>query len=110
MRVSNSRKLTSTALAAALLVSATAASAATRPSSASLQTASPWMSLSLLSTSSSAGAATSAAAAQGEDSNFTHPPIAPLLVILATLGVMIYIALKDDDSDHRFGSPPVSPT
>jgi hypothetical protein len=57
---------------------------------------------------SSSSAASSAAAAQGyERPGF--PPIAPLLVILATIAAAIYIAVKDDDGGHVDLPLPASP-
>jgi hypothetical protein len=48
-------------------------------------------------TSTSSSAAT-AAAAQGEDGP-GFPPIVPLIVILGTIALGVYIVTKDDDDD-----------
>ena len=54
------------------------------------------------------GAASAAAAAQGDDGP-GFPPIAPLVVILGTIALAIWILVHDEDDDDFFDIEPVSP-
>ena len=99
------RNITAAAAAISLCIVPTAAIAATPVASAAAAPVAaapvnPWLALSAMTTSSSA--VSSAAAAQGEDGD-GGVPILPLAVILATIGVAVYILVKDDSSD------PISP-
>jgi hypothetical protein len=110
------RKITAAAVAMSLCAVPTAAIAASPaapvampatavPASQTAAPTSPWLTLSAMTTSSSA--ATAAAAAEDYDDGPGWPPIAPLIVILATIAVAIYIVTKDDSGDLHF--QPVSP-
>jgi hypothetical protein len=105
------RKLTATAAAIALVAVPTAgiAAAQTTPRPAATQAAaapvSPWLTLSAMTSSSSSAAST--AALQYEDEGPGFPPIAPLIVILGTIALGVYILTKDDDDDDL--GFPVSP-
>jgi len=108
------RKFTATAVALSLCAVPTAAIAATpaAPIAATQAAATPassWLTLSAMTTSSSA--ATAAAAAQYDDDDGPgFPPIAPLIVILATIAGMIYILVSDNDGGFDLNLPePVSP-
>jgi len=96
------RKFTSAAIAMSLCAVPTAAVAATpavpvASTQAAAVPASPWLTLSALTTSSSAAtSAAAAAAAQDNDNGPGWPPIAPLVVILATIAAMVYILVKDN--------------
>jgi len=61
-------------------------------------------------TTSSSAATTAAAARDYDDRGPGFPPIAPLLVILATIAVAIYILVKDNDGHIGFHPNPVSPS
>lgn len=103
------RKLTAAAVATSLLAVSTSAIAAApaAPRAASptaTASANPWLTLSAM-TSTSSSAAT-AAAAQGEEGP-GFPPIAPLIVILGTIALGVYILTKNDDDDDL--GLPVSP-
>ena len=107
------RKLTTIALALALCAVPTGAIAA-RPApaaapaatTAASPAANPWLTLSAM-TSSSASAS---AAAQGDyDDRPGFPPLPVLAVILATIGVAIYILVADDDDDDDDIFFPISP-
>ena len=109
------RKITGAAIALSLCAVPTAAIAATstRAAPAAVPAAAPaptnpWLTLSAMTTSSSA--ATSAAAAQGyDDEGPSFPPVIPLVIILATIAMAIYIVTKDDkDGDFSLVNP-VSP-
>jgi len=96
------RKITAASIAVSLCAVPTAAIGAAPAPVALSQTAAatpvnPWLTLSAMTSSSSAAA--TAAAAQG-DGEPGFPPIAPLVVILATIAVAIYILVKDDDGGH----------
>jgi CubicO group peptidase (beta-lactamase class C family) len=98
------RKLTAAAIAMSLLAVPTGAIAgAAPPTAAPTASASPWVKLSAMTSTSSSAAA---AAVQGEDGP-GFPPIAPLVVILGTIALAVYILTKDDD-DEDLGLP-VSP-
>lgn len=108
------RKITAAAVALSLCAVPTAAIAATPapPAAATRVAATPassWLALSAMTTSSSA--ASTAAAAQDYDDGPGFPPIAPLIVILATIAAAIYIAAKGDgNGEFDLNLPtPVSP-
>jgi len=107
------RKITAAAVAMSLCAVPTAAIGASPISSAArvatTQT-SPWLTLSAMTTSSSAASA--AAAAQSDDGGTGFPPVVPLVIILATIALGIYILTKDDDDgDFNFiPGEPVSPS
>lgn len=94
------RKLTAAAIATSLLAVPTAgiaaAPAAARAPAAATTAANPWVALSAMTSSSSA---TTTAAAQDYDDGPGFPPIAPLVVILATIALGVYILTKNDDDD-----------
>jgi hypothetical protein len=101
-------KATAAAVAISLCVVPTAAigaSPAPAVPATSATATSPWVTLSALSANSSA--ATTAVALQDDDGP-GFPPIAPLVVILATIALAVYIAVKDDNDDLDFEFP-VSP-
>lgn len=105
------RKITALAVAGSMCVVPTAAIGASRPAAAApapvaVAPASPWVALSAMTASSSAA---SAAAAQDIDEGPGFPPIAPLLVIVATIAAAIYIATRNDDHGHVHFVIPVSP-
>ena len=85
---------------------ATAAAAPQAPATAA--PTNPWLTLGAMTSSSSAASA--AVVAQDDDDGPGFPPIAPLLVILATIAVGIYILVSDDDGHIDIPLPdPVSP-
>ena len=86
------------AIAAAPAAPRTATPAATSPQ------ASTWVKLSAM-TSTSTSASTAVALQDDDGPGF--PPIAPLIVILGTIALAVYILTKDDD-DEPLGFP-VSP-
>lgn len=96
------RKLTAAAIATSLLAVSTASiaaapAAARAPAPAATTTqANPWIALSAMTSSSSSAAA----AAQDNDGGPGFPPIAPLIVILGTIALAVYILTKDDDEDE----------
>lgn len=95
------RKITAAAIAASLTVVPTGAIAAspaapTAAPAASATPANPWLALSAMTSTSSSAA--SAAALQDDDGP-GFPPIAPLIVILGTIALAVYILTKDDDGD-----------
>jgi len=101
------RKITAAAIAFSLCAVPTAAiGASPTPAVAPVAAApaSPWLTLSAMTTSSSA--ATSAVAAQDGDGGPGFPPVVPLVIILATVALAIYILTKDDN-DGDFS--PISP-
>ncbi|MFL6724323.1 MAG: hypothetical protein ACJ8FC_03655 [Sphingomicrobium sp.] len=110
------RKFTAASVAAALFVVPTGAIAAspapvpqpTAQQAAAAASANPWLTLSAM-TSSSSSAAT-AAAAQGDDGP-GFPPIAPLIVILGTIALAVWILVHDDGDDDTldFEPEPTSP-
>jgi hypothetical protein len=65
----------------------------------------PWLALSAM--TSSSGAA-SAAATQG-DATVGPPPVAPLMVILGTIALAVWILIGDNDGDFNLTEEPVSP-
>jgi hypothetical protein len=91
------RRITGAAIAFSLCAAPTAAIGAP-PAAAPVN---PWLALSAMTTSSSAA---TVAAAQGDDDG-RGVPILPLAVILATIGVAVYILVKDDE--HH--GTPISP-
>jgi hypothetical protein len=105
------RKLTAFAVGASLMsVTTGAVAAAPAPAPvATTQSVNPWVALDAMNSSTAAAAATTAAAQdnyRGEGMGF--PPIPVLVIILATLGVGIWILTKDDDHDG-LDIEPVSP-
>ena len=98
-------KFAGAAAAMALLVSPTAAIASSGPSPATLsapstQSANAWSTLSVMSSASSSAA--TLAAAQGDpryDGGVSGIPLPVIAVLLATLGVFIWILVQDDDGD-----------
>lgn len=102
-------KVTAAAVASALIAAPTASIAAAPvapiaaavPVSATPSTANPWLALSAMTTSSSSAAAAAAAAQDydDDDDGVGFPPLPVLAVILATIGVAIYILASDDDGD-----------
>ena len=101
-------KVTAAAVATALLVAPTASIAAApaapvaaMPATATPATANPWLALSAMTSSSSSAAAATAAAQDydDDDDGVGFPPLPVLAVILATIGVAIYILASDDDGD-----------
>lgn len=80
--------VSSGAIAASPAPPAAATPAATTP-------ANPWVALSAMTTSSSAANT----ALRHEEGHMGFPPIAPLIVILGTIALGIYIVTKDDDDD-----------
>ena len=104
------RKFTAAAVAMSLCAVPTAAigAAPAAPARTAAVPTSSWLTLSAMSTSSSA--ATTAAAAQEDEGGPGFPPIAPLIVILATIAGMIYILVSDNDGEFDLNLPePVSP-
>ena len=104
------RRLTATAVATSLLaVSTGAIAAAPAPRTAAPRVSNsqtnPWLALSAM-TSTSSSAAT-AAAQDYDDDGPGFPPILPLIVILGTIALGVYILTKDDD-DEPLGFP-ISP-
>lgn len=103
------RSITAAAIAASLVAVPTGAIAASpAPARAAAPAATtptnPWIALSAM-TSTSSGAANAAALQDGDGPGF--PPIAPLIVILGTIALGVYILTKDDDDDPL--GFPVSP-
>lgn len=93
MSVKRASKVTGALVAASFLVSSTGAIAATQQRSVD-----PWLALSSMSPSSQA--ASTAAVAQSDvryNSRVRGTPLPALAVILATLGVAIYILLSDPE-------------
>lgn len=93
------RKVTAAAIAASLTAVPTGAIAAspaapTAAPAASSTSANPWVALSAMTSTSS-----SATAALQDDDGPGFPPIAPLIVILGTIALAVYILTKDDDGD-----------
>lgn len=82
-----------------------AAPAATAAPATAAVPSDQWLALSAMTTGS---AATSAAALQ-RDERPGLPPAAPLIVILGTIALAIYILLKDDDGELDFAPEPGSP-
>ena len=105
------RKLTATAVATSLLAVSTGAIAAapaaprTAAPAASTAKANPWLALSAMTSTSSSAATAAAQDYEGEGPGF--PPIVPLIVILGTIALAVYILTKDDD-DEPLGFP-ISP-
>ena len=91
------RKITAAAIAASLTVVPTGAIAAPTAAApaATATPANPWVALSAMTSTSSSA---SAAALQDDDGP-GFPPIAPLIVILGTIALAVYILTKDDDGD-----------
>ena len=106
------RKFTAASVAATLVAVPTGAIAATpapvsQPATqqaAAAASANPWLVLSAMTSSSSS---TATAAAAQDDSGPGFPPIAPLIVILGTIGLAIWILVSDDSSSLDF--EPASP-
>lgn len=105
-------KCTSGAIAAALLFGSTASFAASTP--AAPQAQSSWMALSMLSPAGATALGSAAAAAQPvypapppqAYDRLRPPPIPVILVVVATLLTMIYIATRND---HHPAPTPNSP-
>ena len=106
------RKITAAAVAASLMAVPTGVIAAApgapgaAPAAATAAPANPWLALSAM-TSTSSTAAT-AAAAQGEE-GIGFPPIAPLIVIVGTIILGIWIITRDGDDDEDGFDFPISP-
>lgn len=108
------RKLTASAIAVSLIavpMGAVAAAPASSPPPTAQQAAAatstnPWLTLSAMTTSSSSAA--TAAAAQGEEGP-GFPPILPLVVILGTIALAVWILASDDDDSGIDFEEPVSP-
>lgn len=103
-------KFTSGVVAAALLFGSTASVAASTPAPTTPQVQSSWMALSMLSPSATVALGGTAAAAQPtypppEDYNGL-PPIPVLIVVLATLLTMIYIATRNDHHEVPLPNSP----
>ena len=94
------RRLTTTAVATSLLAVSTGAIAA-----ASAKPTNPWLALSAMTSTSSTASAAAAQDYDGDGPGF--PPIVPLIVILGTIALGVYILTKDDD-DEPLGLP-ISP-
>lgn len=78
------------------------------PAAASTSSVSPWLTLSAMSGSATATTAATAAAQDDEaDDGMGWPPLPVLAVILATIGVAIFILVDDDD--NSFGATAISP-
>ena len=105
------RRLTTTAVATSLLAVSTgaiaAAPAAPRAAAptASAKPTNPWLALSAMTSTSSTASAAAAQDYDGDGPGF--PPIVPLIVILGTIALGVYILTKDDD-DEPLGLP-ISP-
>ena len=100
------RKFTAAAVAMSLVAVPTAAIGAAPAAPASMAApANPWITLSAMTTGSSA--ASTAAAQDGYDDGGI--PIFPLVVMLATIAVAVYILVKDDDGGRLEGLP-ISPS
>lgn len=104
------RRITAAAVAASLIavptgaIAASPAATSSAAPAASASPANPWLKLSAM-TSTSSSAANAAALQDGEGPGF--PPIAPLIVILGTIALGVFIVTKDDDDDPL--GFPVSP-
>jgi hypothetical protein len=104
------RKFTAAAVAMSMVTIPTASISATPATPAAVAptvVASPtnaWLSLSAMTANSSSAAA---AATLQDDDGPGFPPIAPLVVIVATIGVAIWILTKGDNDGHLH--LPVSP-
>ena len=101
------RKFTAAAIAVALCtvptVAVAAAPVAPPPAApAATAPASPWVTLSAMTTSSASASNT---AIRHTDEHAGFPPVAALVVILATIGVAIWILLADDEDDDLGISP-----
>jgi hypothetical protein len=103
------RRVSAVAVAASLVAVPTGAIAAAPPAprtaatTAATTQANPWVALSAMTSSSSA----SSAALRHEEGHAGFPPILPLIVILGTIALAVYILTKDDD-DEPLGFP-ISP-
>jgi hypothetical protein len=69
------------------------------PTAAPPSTANPWLALSAMTTSSSSATAAAQGYDDDDDDGPGFPPLPVLAVILATIGVAIYILASDDDGD-----------
>ena len=111
------RKLSAAATAVAMIAVPTG-SIASAPASVASQAAvqqanaaastNPWLTLSAMTGSSSSASAAAAAAAQGE-AGPDFPPIAPLVVILGTIALGVWILLKDDKGQRANRGDPDDP-
>ena len=72
---------------------------------ASAKPTNPWLALSAMTSTSSTASAAAAQDYDGDGPGF--PPIVPLIVILGTIALGVYILTKDDD-DEPLGLP-ISP-
>ena len=90
------RRVTAAIVAGSLVaVSSGPVAASPAPPPAATTSANPWVALSAMTTSSSAANT----ALRHEEGHMGFPPIAPLIVILGTIALGIYIVTKDDDDD-----------
>ncbi len=100
------RKLTFAAVSVSICVGSTSAIAAApvapatpAPAVAASATVSPWVALSAMSGSSTAASAALAAQDEYVTEDPGFPPLPVLAVILATIGVGIWILVDEDDGD-----------
>jgi hypothetical protein len=119
------RSLTAAAVVVSLCAVPTAviarepsAQVAAAPAPVAAVPSNPWVTLSAMTTSSSAAAAAVAqdedhkcssatsASTDQDDDRICLPPIAPLAVILATIGTAIYILVHDDNGHLGFSISP----
>lgn len=103
------RRVTAAAVAASMaavptgaIAASPAATPAAAPTTATTAT-NPWLALSAMTSSSSA----SSASLRHEEGHGGLPPVLPLIVILGTIALGVYILTKDDD-DEPLGLP-ISP-
>ena len=99
------RRITAAAIAASLIAVPTGAIAGSAaPAAAPVATtapANPWVALSAMTTTSSA----SSAALRHDEDHVGLPPILPLIVIVGTIILGIWIITRDDDDDEGLGLP-----
>jgi hypothetical protein len=103
-----SRKSAAVAAALSLCISTSALAGPPASTAPSASSANSWIALSAMSGSATSAAAATTAA-QGEASARPgFPPLPVLAVLMATLGLAIYIAVKNEHSDG-ISFQPVSP-